>query len=208
VITLADRPDALSPSSPSRAGRKSFVDKPRRYRIGSTSATFGDLRMYGGRILLVNFWRSPSITRLSLTLCASTSIVPAPVVIRRALALPLRTTSRCPSSPRSASKRSTYSATSASSALISIFRAPRKTRSSSWLFWLSSRSSSFSTIVNMGGVSFPSSNWGCSWLMFTRKDTPPFSCPPGSPRSTTFGYTSNGVRFVALRGQDRCRQRQ
>ena len=36
-----------------RKSRKSPVDTPRRYRIGSTSATRGDRRMYGGRIRLL-----------------------------------------------------------------------------------------------------------------------------------------------------------
>jgi len=45
----ADRP-ASEPKKPSNAGAKSPVDNPRRYRIGSTSVTFGDRRMYGGRI--------------------------------------------------------------------------------------------------------------------------------------------------------------
>jgi hypothetical protein len=51
---VGDSPAAFSPSSPWRAGRKSPVDSPRRYRIGSTSATFGERRMYGGRMPLVN----------------------------------------------------------------------------------------------------------------------------------------------------------
>lgn len=65
---VGDSPDALSPSSPCGAGRNSPVDSPRTYRIGSTSPTFGECRMYGGRILLVNRWRSPcSFRRRSFT---------------------------------------------------------------------------------------------------------------------------------------------
>jgi heme-degrading monooxygenase HmoA len=44
LIADGDRPEASSPSRPSSAGRKSPVDSPRRHRIGSTSATFGERR--------------------------------------------------------------------------------------------------------------------------------------------------------------------
>ena len=111
-----DRPDASSPSRAPRASLKSPVDRPRRYSTGSTSSTFGDRRMYGGRIELVK--RCPDL-RLS-TRGACTSTVPAPVVTWRAQAWPLRTTRTRPSSPRSARCLSTYSETSASKASISI----------------------------------------------------------------------------------------
>ncbi|MBA4159659.1 MAG: hypothetical protein H0X65_19610 [Gemmatimonadetes bacterium] len=48
-----ESPAASSPRSAFSASYKSPVDGPRRYRIGSTSATFGDRLMYGGRIALV-----------------------------------------------------------------------------------------------------------------------------------------------------------
>ena len=64
---------------------------------GSTSATFGDRRMYGGRIRLVNRCRVPSSsTRRSFTRGARTCIVPAPQVTERGRAWPLRTTRRRP----------------------------------------------------------------------------------------------------------------
>jgi len=65
VTALGDSPAAASPSNAGSAWRKSPVDRPCRYNSGITSATFGDLRRYGGRILLVKRCRSPSTTRLS-----------------------------------------------------------------------------------------------------------------------------------------------
>src|SRR5712692_10116458 len=45
AMLVGDRPAASSPNNPSRAGRKSPVESPRRYKIGSTSATLGERRM-------------------------------------------------------------------------------------------------------------------------------------------------------------------
>jgi hypothetical protein len=90
---------------PWRTQAGSPVERPRRYRIGITSPTFGDRRAYAGRIRELNFCRSPvsSSTRLSFTRGARTRIVPDPTVTRRSRARPLRTTTRCPSSSISSS---------------------------------------------------------------------------------------------------------
>jgi hypothetical protein len=58
--------------------------------------TFGERRAYAGKILELNFLRSPlsRSTRLSLTLGALRRIVPDPTVNPRSRACPLRTTSR------------------------------------------------------------------------------------------------------------------
>ena len=53
AMFVALNPAASFPSSTGSASRKSPVDRPRRYRTGSTSATRGDRRIYGGRIRLV-----------------------------------------------------------------------------------------------------------------------------------------------------------
>ena len=159
-MALADRLDAFSPSNASRAGRKSLVDSPRRYRIGRTSATFGDRRMYGGRIWLVNLARSPPITRLSLIRSPVTSSVPAPVTIFRGRASPLRTTSRRPLSSRSFRNRSTYSSTADSIAILNIFCAPVRIKESRGVSTFSSCSCPFSVIFSRGGVLLPSFNWG------------------------------------------------
>jgi len=104
---VGDSPDAFSPSSPCRAGRKSPVDSPRKYRIGSTSATFGERRMYGGRMLLVKRCRAPRASRRrSFTRGASISIVPAPSVTFLGRARPFLTTRACPSVSRSSAWRS------------------------------------------------------------------------------------------------------
>ena len=67
-----------------------------RYRIGSTSVTFGDRRAYAGRIFEENRRRSPvsSSARMSLTRGARIGTVPDPTVTLRSRARPLRTTSR------------------------------------------------------------------------------------------------------------------
>ncbi len=72
------------------------MERPRRYRIGSTSPTFGERRAYAGRILELNFLRSPvpSSMRLSFTRGALTGRVPEPTVTRRSLLRPFRTTKR------------------------------------------------------------------------------------------------------------------
>jgi hypothetical protein len=44
AIVVGDRPAASSPSNCSSAGLKSPVERPRKYRIGLTSPTFGDRR--------------------------------------------------------------------------------------------------------------------------------------------------------------------
>ena len=90
-----DRPDTSSPSSAPSASLKSPVDRPRRYSTGSTSSTFGDRRLYGGRIELVK--RRPDLRSSTRGACAST--VPAPVVTWRDRAWPLRTARARPSSP-------------------------------------------------------------------------------------------------------------
>ena len=154
------RPAASSPSSTGSASRKSPVDNPRRYSSGSTSATCGDRRMYGGRIRLVNRSRSPSSsTRRSFTRGARTCIVPAPQVTVRDCARPLRTTSRRPSPSRASACASTYCATSSSNAAASIRRAPSRANASSvgTAAWVVSALSSraWSSTFNMGGVSFP-----------------------------------------------------
>ena len=129
---VADNPAASSPSSVSSAGRKSPVESPRKYKTGRTSATFGERRMYGGKIRLVNRHRSPSSsTRRSFTRGARTSNVPAPQVTPRARACPLRTTSRRPSASHASMCRSKYAATSSSSALTSIRLAPSRASASS-----------------------------------------------------------------------------
>ena len=123
---LAEQPIERRPEV---AGRQ-----PLRYRIGSTSVTFGDRRAYAGRILEENRWRSPvsSSTRLSFTRGARTGSVPEPTVTRRSRARPLRTTSRFPSSSSSSSLNcSTYSSASARSAAAIIRRAPSRASSSS-----------------------------------------------------------------------------
>ncbi len=93
--------DADSPASPlknsSSAGAKSPVDRPRRYRTGSTSATLGERRAYLGRMYDEN--RRPSLR--SWTRGASIFNPPAAVTNVRSLALPLRTTNRRPSSSTS-----------------------------------------------------------------------------------------------------------
>ena len=101
VITEELSP-ADEPKNCSSAGTKSPVDMPCRYIKGSTSATFGLLRHHGGMIELRNRTRSPvsSSVRLSFTRGCSISIGPAPVVIVRASACPLRTTTRRPRSSR------------------------------------------------------------------------------------------------------------
>jgi len=94
VITDADSP-AAEPKNSASAGAKSPLDMPCRYINGNTSDTFGLLRAHGVRIELRNRCRAPaSSTRRSFTLGAVTSIGPAAVVIVRASARPLRTTSR------------------------------------------------------------------------------------------------------------------
>ena len=102
-IELDDSPEASSPSRSLSAGPKSPVESPCRYRIGSTSVTFGDRRAYAGRIRELNRLRSPvsSSTRLSLTRGARIGTVPDPTVTLRSRARPLRTTSRLPSSSTS-----------------------------------------------------------------------------------------------------------
>jgi hypothetical protein len=70
-----------------RAGTKSPLESPWRYNSGRTSVTFGERRMYGGRITLLNLWRLPSSSTLrSLTLGARTSMAPAPKRTSRSLA--------------------------------------------------------------------------------------------------------------------------
>ena len=98
------RPAASFPSSTGSASRKSSVDNPRRYSSGSTSATRRP--PHGGRIRLVNRWRSPSSsTRRSFTRGARTFIVPAPQVTFRDCARPSRTTRCRPSASRAAGVR-------------------------------------------------------------------------------------------------------
>jgi hypothetical protein len=46
---VADDRPAAKPRNDSRAGTKSPVDRPCRYRSGNTSATFGDRQHHGGR---------------------------------------------------------------------------------------------------------------------------------------------------------------
>src|SRR5713101_4006361 len=117
VITDAERPAEL-PKNPSSAGTKSPLDMPRKYSSGSTSVTFGDFRHHGGTIELLNWHRSPvsGSTRPSSTRGARISMRPAPVVIVRGLACPLRTTRRLPSSSTSSVNASMYASASASSA--------------------------------------------------------------------------------------------
>jgi hypothetical protein len=46
VIVVGDNPaEASSPSSDFNASWKSPVERPRKYKIGNTSATFGERRM-------------------------------------------------------------------------------------------------------------------------------------------------------------------
>jgi hypothetical protein len=67
----ADKP-ASEPKNPSSAGAKSPVDNPRRYSTGSTSVTFGDVRIHRGKIPEENGSRA-SCGRLSATRGAVTS---------------------------------------------------------------------------------------------------------------------------------------
>ena len=162
-----------SPSSPSSAGRKSPVDRPRRYRIGITSPTFGDRLAYAGRILELNRSRSPvsSSTRLSFTRGARTGIVPDPTVTRRCRARPLRTTSRRPSSSSSPLNRSTYSSASARSAAAIIRRAPSRASSSSASVISSLPSPTGSVRAFVIGVpSFSAFRWS---VLINREGTPP-----------------------------------
>ena len=71
------RPAASFPSSTGSASRKLLVDNPRRYSSGSTSATWGDRRMYGGKIRLVNRCRSPSSWRPIAATVTPWSCMPA-----------------------------------------------------------------------------------------------------------------------------------
>src|SRR5450755_5150740 len=91
-----DRPAASSPSSTGSASRKSPVDSPCRYKSGSTASTFGDRRVYGGRMRLVKRCRLPSTTRLSFTRGAFSANVPVPVVTGRGLADPVAHDQRAP----------------------------------------------------------------------------------------------------------------
>ena len=141
-------PRPSPPSNAPSASLKSPVDRPRRYKTGRTSSTFGERRMYGGRIELVKRWAGlRSSTRGALT-----STVPAPIVTCRARARPLRTTSARPSSPRSPRCLSKYSETSTSRASTSIRRAPSRKSSSRGTAVFPSEA--VSTILSMGGVSF------------------------------------------------------
>jgi hypothetical protein len=108
VIAEAESP-AARPKNPSNAGTKSCELSPRKYSSGRTSVTFGLRRHHGGRIALVNFRRCPvsGSTRLSFTRGARTTSAPATVVISRARACPLRTTSRHPASSSSSASAST-----------------------------------------------------------------------------------------------------
>jgi hypothetical protein len=56
-IELDDSPEASSPSRSRSAGPKSPVESPCKYKIGSTSVTFGDRLAYAGRILELDFCR-------------------------------------------------------------------------------------------------------------------------------------------------------
>ena len=186
---VADSPAASSPSSPCSAGRKSPVDSPRRYRIGSTSATFGERRMYGGRISLVKRWRSPSSSRRrSFTRGAWISIVPAPSVTFRAR----DRRSAPPARARPVSLAGVPLEVLRHlglERLTSIRRAPSRA-SSSRPATSSSFPSVFSTNLSMGGVSLPPGANRESVFWITRKGTPPFH----GRRSTTSGYSSHRLR--------------
>ena len=189
------RPAASFPSNAGSASRKSPVDNPRRYSSGSTSATWGDRRMYGGRIRLVNRWRSPSSsTRRSFTRGARTFIVPAPQVTFRDCARPFRTTRRRPSASRAAARVSMYCSTSASRATTSMRRAPSRATSSR----VGMAPSDVSRLSSLVG----SSTFNIGWCLLPPGLPGPasqggFCCsrgriraPVSRPRSTTSGYTS------------------
>ena len=166
-LVLLRVPDAVQHRQ--RLSRKSPVDNSRRYSSGSTSATCGDRRMYGGRIRLVNRSRSPSSsTRRSFTRGARTCIVPDPQVTIRDCARPLRTTSRRPSPSRA----------SACASMLGVQPLPPTQRPTSVARPLgpthpgsARRSGAFRRCLRAPGR-VPSTLW---------KDTPPVS----RPRSTT-----------------------
>ena len=204
VMFVALRPAASSPNSTGSASRKSPVDKPRRYSTGSTSATCGDRRMYGGRTRLVNRGRSPSSpTPRSFTRGARTRSVPAPQVTARDCARPLRTTSRRPvASPASAMRvdvlldlrhQGRRQHARALPGLLhpgSARRPPRPRRC------LRAPGRVPSTL---GGVSFPRpASQGV--FLFNWKDMPPAS----RLRSITFGYISSSVSSGVSRFRAPC----
>ena len=84
VITAADSP-ADEPRNWPRAGTKSPLDSPCKYKSGSTSVTFGVLRAHGGKIAEENRCRPPvaASVRLSLTRGTVTSTAPALVSTSR-----------------------------------------------------------------------------------------------------------------------------
>ena len=155
VITEADNP-AAEPKNPSRAGTKSPVESPCRYKSGRTSVTFGDLRHQGGTITERNWAFSPvsSSTRLSFTLGAVISTAPATVWTLRCRACPLRVTRRCPFSSRSSASSARYASTSASKAAASIALAPSR-QISSRPERASAPASSLFTTLNIGVPSSP-----------------------------------------------------
>src|SRR5581483_580612 len=107
VIAAADSP-ACDPKNSASAGTKSLEESPCRYRSGSTSATFGERRAYGGRITLRNRHRFPvlSSTQRSSTRGALTPSAPAPATRLRGWAWPFRTTRAWPRSSRASWCRS------------------------------------------------------------------------------------------------------
>ena len=136
VTVEADNP-AWEPGNCPGAGTKSPDDRPSTYSSGSTSEICGVLRAHGGKIAEANRIRSPvagpvrlSLTRGAVTSTAPalvTSTAPALVTTVRGSAVPLRTTSRWPSSSRSPANWPIYASTSACSAAASICRAPSRT---------------------------------------------------------------------------------
>ena len=197
-IELADSPVAAVAEQDRRsAGPKSPVDSPCRYRIGSTSVTFGDRRAYAGRIFELNRLRSPvsSSTRLSFTRGARIETVPDPTVsLPLPRARPLGMTSRLPSSPTSSANQP--------------WRSPRPRSGVPPRSWQGVetgelRSRARSSLVSRPALCSPrgaASSWcgECSpfaapskmrsFFRVNREGTPPSS----SHASTTSGYSSSG----------------
>jgi hypothetical protein len=132
TTTELDRP-AAAPKNSSKAGTKSPLDMPWRTSAATPRPPLGLLQHHGGTIELWNRTRSPvaGSTRLSLARGASIPMRPAPVVIERGSACPLRTTSRRPPSSRSSACASMFASTSASNEAASMRRAPSRTIPSS-----------------------------------------------------------------------------